>query len=369
MKKIGIITYHRVRNFGSVLQAFALYKYLEKQGYDAEIIQYEPEGHRTRKEFFGVPQTSLIRKIVYLMASFPMRTKLHFIYKRFRKKHLKMSDDIYFSKHDFIKKNCKYDIYVTGSDQVWNSRYNALNDNIGYAYYFDFTKDEEKRIGYSVSFGEESLDSSKNPMISKLVTRYSNIGVREKSGLAKLKSLGFENAVHTIDPTLLLTKNDWSELFEETKIKKPYLLVYDPQRADSEKFKKYALYIAKKYNLKIIKISKEYIKPSWVDVALYPSVNQWLTLINNAEYVLTNSFHGIAFCVNFQKEFCSISANSANNRVTEFLDFLGLNDRFISTEEECEKVASQKINYCDVSERILRLRSESCEYLKKSIGE
>ncbi len=369
MKKLGIITYHRVRNFGSVLQAFGLYKYLENQGYNTEIIQYEPEGHRTRKEFFGVPNTSLIKKVIYLLASFPMRTKLHFIYKKFRKKHLKMSDHIYFSKHDFIEKKCKYDVYITGSDQVWNSRYNALNDTIGYAYYFDFTEDEEKRIGYSVSFGEESLDMSANPKISQLVNRYSHIGVREKSGLAKLESLGFNHAVHTIDPTLLLTKNDWAELFEDTKIKEPYLLIYDPQRADSEKFKEYALYIAKRYGLKIVKISKEYIKPAWVDIVIYPSVNQWLTLVNNADYVLTNSFHGIAFCVNFQKEFCCIRANSANNRVTEFLDFMNLNDRFVTTIEECENNLSKKIDYSDVSERISKLRNESCEYLKTAIGD
>jgi len=293
--KIGIITYHRVRNYGSVLQSYALMKYLEKMGHDVYIINYIPKPHSTYMEFLGSPEGSLLRKTVYILGSFPLRLKVYKVYKNFRKRYLKLSKKEYTRATDFAKYPLDMDVYITGSDQVWNSRYNFQKVTNEYPYYLDFTPDKAKRISYASSFGEESLDLTFDAYISSLIGRYSYLSVREKSGLKKLSSLGRNDGLHVLDPTLLLEQKDWMPIFGQVNIKEKYLLIYEPQREKANKFKEYAVKIAKEKNLKIVKINKEYRKEPWIDTALYPSVNDFLSLFFNADFVLTNSFHGIAF--------------------------------------------------------------------------
>lgn len=367
--KIGIITYHHNRNYGSILQTYALMKYLQNQGHDVCIINYVPKGHDTRMEFLGAPEGSIIKKIIYVVGAFPLRLRVHKVYKKFRESYLRLTETEYTSKEDFVKQPLALDLYITGSDQVWCSRCNFHNESeyYGYPYYLDFTSDNEKRISYASSFGEDSLDLRYDAQLSKLIKRYDYLSVREPSGLDKLRSLGRTDGVHVLDPTLLLGRNEWMPLCGSIDIGPKYLLVYEPQRKDPRKFRDYALRIAEHKNLRIVKISKEYWKQPWMDRAIYPSVNDFLRLFADAEFVLTNSFHGIAFCLNFGKQFACIPANTANNRILEMLQMIDLEHRMIDSEDTLGDILSNDIDFKKVDQFIDQKRLASVNYLENAI--
>ena len=360
---IGIITYHRVRNYGSVLQAYALQKYLQNCGHDVQIISYFPDFHSTKREFLGTPEGSIVKKAIYVIFSFPIRLKVYNVYKRFRNSYLQLTDTQYRTVSDFHTYPLNMDAYITGSDQVWNSRYNFCGPENGYPYYLDFTKDEEKRISYAASFGEESLQPENNPVVCELIRRYDSLSVREQSGIRKIESMGRNDAVHVLDPTFLLNKDDWSKLTGAAPVRGRYLLIYEPQRQNAEKFEYWARKIASSKGLKIVKIHKEYLKPRWVDNALYPSVNDFLSLFAHADFILTNSFHGIAFALNFNKQFACISANSANNRIDEALTAFDLRWRMLGSDQQLLKVLESDIDYSIVNNKIAERIAESKQFL------
>lgn len=123
MKRIGIITYHRVRDYGSVLQAYALLRYLKNQGHDVSIINYIPRAHSTKMEFLGTPEGPVLKRMIYVIGSFPIRLKVHSVYKDFRSNYLKLTEHEYRDKADLTTYPLDLDVYVTGGDQVWNSQY------------------------------------------------------------------------------------------------------------------------------------------------------------------------------------------------------------------------------------------------------
>lgn len=365
--KIGIMTYHRFRNYGSVLQSYALMKYLQNKGHDVCIINYVPEAYGTRTDFLGAPEGSILRRIAYVIGSFPIRLRVHEIFKDFRDQYLQLSANKYENSADFITHPLDLDVYVTGGDQVWNSRYNFHGDSNGYPYYLDFAPADKRIIAYGSSFGEESMDLTPDPCLNRLIQRYDYVSVRERSGLDKLRTLGRTDGVHVLDPTLLLSSVEWEPLFEDIGVKGPYLLMYEPQRTDAKRFKHYALRIGEERNLRIVKIHKGYTKPNWIDKAVYPSVGGFLALFANAEFVLTNSFHGIAFCLVFNRQFACIPANAANNRVTEMLHMAGLEDRMLDGEQRLNEVLLRNIDFAEVNATVEDKRSISMDYLDRAI--
>ena len=361
MKKIGIVTYHKVRNYGSVLQSYALMRVLQKKGYDVQIVNYIPFPHSTREEYFGAPQGNFIKKLIYVICALPIRIKVSRQYRKFRNKYLALTRP-YTCTEDFLKAPLQMDGYFTGADQTFNMRYNYTRQTGCYAYYLDFA--EKNKFSYAASFGEDTL-VGKDDIIEKLA-KYDFISVREPSGVKVLKDVGLQGE-QVIDPTWLLYPNDYKELFGKRLIKEKYLLIYEPQRRNAEKFKDYAVTIAKMKGLKIVKIHKEYVKPSWCDKAIYPSVNNWLNLFYNADYVLTNSFHGIAFCLNFNKQFAAIDANSANNRVTEMLELFDLKDRFMVNTDDCKKLLEKSIDFDAINSKLAQFREKSDAFLNKCL--
>ena len=361
MKQIGIVTYHKVRNYGSVLQSYALMRVLQKKGYDAQIINYIPFPHSTKEEYFGAPNVNILKKIIYIVGALPLRIKVSRRYRLFRKKYLTLTRE-YTCTEDFKKYPLKFNGYFTGSDQTFNTRYNYTKLTGCYAYYLDFAS--KNKFSYAASFGEDRLEG-KEDIIEKLKD-YELISVREGSGVKVLEEVGLSGE-QVIDPTLLLNEDDYKEIFGKRLIKENYLLIYEPQRQNAEKFKNYAINIARKFGLKIVKVHKEYFKPTWCDKAFYPSVNQWLNLFYYADYVLTNSFHGIAFCLNFSKQFLAINANSANNRVVEVLELFGLQNRFVENIDECNKMVDTPIDYELCKERLSFLRKKSNLFLDKCL--
>ena len=188
MKKVGIITLHRVRNYGSVLQAYALQEQMKKMNYIPELIDYYPKrltilemlkGIKNKSEKF---KNSLILRTVARIIIFPSYVKRYFTFKKFVKKYLNTSSKECKNNNDF-KLIEKYDIYCTGSDQVWNSEWNEKFDS---PFYLDFAPDACKKIAYAASFGRSKLNNSEFTKTKKLLKRYSDISMRENSGVERI---------------------------------------------------------------------------------------------------------------------------------------------------------------------------------------
>ena len=203
--RIGIITYHWAFNYGAVLQAYALQTYLEKLGHKVEFINYIPKNQKVSilRKFIGrnIESTKLKLKT--------LRREL--IFKPFVKK-LHIGEIKYQSYQELLKTPPNYDVYITGSDQVWNNKLvcSINEDNaISYPYYLDFGDESIIRVAYAPSFGSSEISSDLKINIKKCLSRFNSISVREKSGVEIVKSLGYSDAKLMPDPTFLLSKDEY----------------------------------------------------------------------------------------------------------------------------------------------------------------
>ncbi len=328
--KIGILTMHRVKNYGSALQAYALQQILFMLGKENEIIDYVYPNERHIKIPF-------LRKIIFLL-----KCRMYWLI-RGKEKHEIDKYDIFIDKYLKISKKqfrspislkyccSKYDIYMTGSDQVWNNRW--LNgDN---SFFFPFINGKKKiKVSYAASFGS-IITSDKN--ISKWINQiidYKNISVREKNGETLIKKYIDRDAEVVLDPTLLLSKNEWLKNFGNNNYKENYILVYilsyawNPMPYANDFIEHYAKTL--KLPIKIITAPDEIIErhPEW---ELLEDVGpiEFINLFANANLVITSSFHGTAFAVNFEVPFYSIleNENPKDDRQLSLLKLLDLQNR------------------------------------------
>lgn len=367
MKKIVVITLQRVPNYGSVLQAYATSKIIESLGYDVEFINYMPK----RMTIVGMlinlknknkvlKKSILIRTIVrmIMLPSYLIRFKT---FNKFTKARLKMTSEIYHS-FDELKKNIpKADIYLTGSDQVWNSDWNGEIDK---SLFLDFVPDNTECISFASSFGKSKLDDNEKKETKKLLKKYKKLSVRELSGKEILKKLGF-NAEVVLDPTLLLNFQDWNKLASKKYNKKNYIFVYNLNRNKNIDF--YARILSKKMKLPIYNISytlHEFYKTGKNKCSI--PVEDFLSLVKNATYVITDSFHATAFSINFNVDFMIILPQKFSSRLESILDILDLKDRIV-TDKTNLSLADKKIDYKKVNQKLEKERERSLNWLKKAL--
>lgn len=188
--KVGVVTLHRVFNYGSALQAFATQIILEKLGCDVEIIDYITEV-RTMKRILSYCHEkyrySVLKRNLYILSRLGPNILKYLSFNSFVKKHLKLSKRKYYTIHDLRKFPPQKDVYITGSDQVWNSDYNEMIDK---GFFLDFGPKNIKRISYAASFGKDSLDDNEKMLIFDLLKNYNHISVREKQAQNILSNIG-----------------------------------------------------------------------------------------------------------------------------------------------------------------------------------
>lgn len=352
--KIGIITLHRVRNYGSVFQAYALCEKLKDRGYEPIVIDYIPERFRLRSDLFFVrpdryingKNKNYIKKFLFMCASIVPRFYYYTRFNNFVKKYIPVSTKKYFNIDELKKEHFDFDLVMNGSDQVWNMSWESSVDRV---FFLDFVPKGIKKGAYAASFGKKVLSNNEKMVMEPLLKKYDFITVREKSGLDILNSMGISTAKLVLDPTLLFDRNRWSFLIKKKTIKFPYLLVYQLNYKTSAL--EYAQIIAQKLNLKVVDLSRKIKRTTGVDFNK-PFVNP-ITFLNAfyyADYVVTDSFHGTAFSVNFNKPFISIK-NDYPERVSSLLELLGIGERFIDSGNSTEIIRCmlQKIDYAKVN--------------------
>ena len=285
-------------------------------------------------------------------------------FKNFEDNFLNLTKAVYV-KNDLKNLSKKYDYIITGSDQVWN----YLITNTDPTYLLDFVEDNYKKIAYAASFGVENVPDNLKEWYKNLLNDFKAISVREKQGQQIIKDLCNLDVPVVLDPTLLLNKNDWLKLnFHKVKRNK-YILLYCLRKSDL--LNEMAEKIKEVDDLELVALNPRtrfmYSKFS----AATAGPEEFVELFMNAEYVLTNSFHGMAFSINFNKKFLvdldTKSAQNTNSRLLNILELLDLTDRIVSEPQDISKMY-EEIDYKKVNEILDIERQKSLSYLKTSLG-
>ena len=360
--KIAVITMHAVKNYGSALQTFATQQVLSRLGYETEIINYiRKKNIDSNLIDVWTSKEKGLRKITKKMLMYPTIKKWIRVWGNYLQTYIHLSAVTYTEMKDFSVTPVQADILCTGSDQVWNS---GWNDGVEYPFYLSFADDNTPKISFSASFGKEKLDENEIEIVKPLLQKYDYITVREQSAVSILNNMGIKDVSFTLDPTLFLTKEQWKNHMKKSKPDEPYILVY--QLNKDKNFDKMAVNFAKSKKMKLVRLCLRYdqiILPG--RKKFIPEIREFLSLINNAEYVITDSFHATAFSINFNKQFFSVLPQKYNCRLKEFLDIFDLENRIVSNYLDFESAGT--IDYGQVNKILDDERKKSMEHLKYAL--
>lgn len=366
--KIKTITCQRAINHGANLQAYALMRYLESLGNDVEIIDYYPDWFKPFRPFYcGTEKYAKnpALKAAYIFAKFPGRVKEYIRYKKslrkanfeiFRDKYYKLTDT-YCSFKELKANPPKADLYIAGSDQIWNTMMNNGKDP---AYYLQFAPKETVTATYAASFSVSEISVELKKQIKSYIESIDYISVREKTAIKILEDLGVKRGQVVLDPVFLLDKEQWNEIVSDKVFNEKYVLVYDFE--NSYTVKDFAKQYAKKNNVKIYSLYKnDYCDKCFEDYG--PDV--FLSLIKNASFIISNSFHATAFSIIYEKQFAVIKRQEGiNSRIIDLLDSFGIYDRVVSKYRDFDN-----INYENTIDKRQVLIQNSKDYLNHVLAE
>lgn len=342
-----IITFCNTSNYGAILQAYALQHILNQKN-ETYLLNYDlckPKENKT-----------LLRKFISSIINIIFKQK----FKRFLRKNSLVTHKI-----DSIKllekEVVKYNNVICGSDQVWNIDITKKDSSI---FMLDFDMPENiNRFSYAASFGTKKISDTAKKKLKKVLPKYKKISVREESAKTILKEIGFENVDVVLDPTLLLEKQEWNKICKKNEIKEQYIFIYCLE--DTLEFRKTVDYIANKLNLPIVDMCRKKRFKSKTINKPYIGPDEFVSLIKNAEFIITNSFHGTVFSILFEKNFITIEHTTRGTRQKNILKKLGLDDRLCSNvdKNKINKCLESTINYVDVNEKLSKERREALKFI------
>ena len=359
--KIGILTFHCAHNYGAVLQAFALQEQLASWGHKVEVIDYRPkylvEPYKvlSEKSFKSSSPIRLSKDIVKYLLTVKRKKKRFVNFSEFINKNLNLSQE---TSGDSIP---TYDLYVVGSDQVWNYKM-TKGDKI---YFGGFSIPENARlISYAASMEATEINGNEAILIQYALNVFTGISVREDILVDLLQPLTPKNISSVLDPTLLVNRKVWSKLATPPQRKK-YILVYQvrtkPQTLEIAKK------IAREIGVEVVELGAVVKTLPQAFRRETESIAQWVGWFENATFVVTTSFHGTAFSVIFNKPFYTVQLNDGNDsRSSAFLKKIGLSDRIVNG---IEGVNYSPIDYTQANRLLTKKREESLSFLKEYLNE
>lgn len=364
MRKIGLITFHRVYNYGAVIQAYALQQVLIKEGYDCTIIDFSKKKQR---DFTNVISTrNGIKRFIKTAMMLPIYTERiarkikfdHFINHK-----LKLTDITYETEISIEQIKNDYDIFLIGSDQVWNVKKESDTSSV---YFLSFVSDK-KRISYAPSIGVSNMENLKD--FKADLEKFNHISCREKGGASELTKLLKKEVPIVLDPTLLATRDLYDDI-SKISYENNYILYYTLDGIDKRKNNMDILCeLKKKFNLELKIIAPEWpFHKEYGEDIIDAGPEEFLSLIKNATLVCTTSFHGTALSLEFEKPFYVLeSCNIEDERKRSILEQVGATERIISSVEEVKLIDSYKMNYDTISKNIDMLRESSRNYLMDAL--
>ena len=370
--KIALISVHSDPNYGSMLQAYALSAALNRLGYINEYINYSPNKERSH---YIQSCINLVKKCIFILhgsrchvteysywktKEFRKQRKL---FSLFHDKYIRSSPQKY-NKNTISKSQDVYRKFFVGSDQTWSQLTTKAPYNL---FFLDFVKDPYKKASYAPSIGSVSLSQSYLNLLSSKLRTFSFLSCREKQNADTLTTYIGRKVFYVLDPTFLLSKGEWLKLSEFIKMPEDYILCYilGTKKCISD----YAQRLGKEKKMPVYYIvtRPEYLNCN--NALRNVSVGQFLYLLNNAKYVITDSFHGTILSINMSTNFYSFAKREQgnglndNDRILDFLQVIHLENRFkadnaISFEAD--------IDYDKVHGYLNNLKKQSFEYLENA---
>lgn len=339
MTRVAVLTFHWAPNYGALAQTYALVKILENLCCEVVVVNLTPKKN-----------ISICGKL------------FQFPFNRFRHKYLPISRTQYFSSDEL--KNAvalkDFDLYIVGSDQVWNKE---ITRNLMYTYFFDFLDDNKKKISYAASFGNEEwfYDEQETLKIKSLLSKFEDISVRENSAVKLCKDFLNLSVKQVLDPTLLL--GNFSEITGRIKENKAIVCFKFIQGDDFYSFLSKLAHLEKR---KIYILNRLHLDFAYRNVP-FPSIKTWISYIGGASLVVTDSFHGLCMALVHHRQFIVFSSNSKRQtRLLNLLEALGLEERFFSSYNAAldSQVWKKNIDYSLIDKKINLLRKSSLDYIK-----
>lgn len=356
--RIGILTYHRTLNYGGCMQALAIRLVLEKMGHEVYYVDYWPKYHKDVYSVFSFGKLWRIPDI---------KGKLRYVintmrYARFilkRQKNFEQFHNIYTLPY-CRPLNEIYDVIIYGSDQIWRRQVELDDYNPVYFGQNDFNA--KKNVAFSASMGILPENTRGKERIKELVSQLDNLAVRELDLKDLLESLGYHDVIQTIDPTLLVDLDDWNKCFPLKPFSgKKYILVY-ALNAGTFNMKSIDDFAKRKGLMVKVLTGNAHHADTEIEITT-AGPQDFISLIRNAEYVFSSSFHGLAFSLIFQKEvFASFSVNVG--RAKTLLDAAGISSHYLVPNVAFDE-SIPRIDYAKVNLNLERLKLNSFEYLSK----
>lgn len=366
--KIKTITCHEVYNYGASLQEYALLKYLQNNGHDAETIHYKPYYLSKQDNIFRISNTNwsknIFLKLIYLTLKLPKRIiglKRKRSFDSFSKRYIKTTSKLYRTNEDLKNNIPSADAYICGSDQIWNSFFENGKDP---AFYLNFVPNNKLKISYAASFAIDEIEGSLKDFVKSGVERLDHISVRETSGKRILNDLGITEVTQVLDPVFLIDKKHWKKMGNKSYPKQDYVFIYD---FDSNPLiKKMAFKLKNEKNHKIVSVNANI---DYADFNYYlDGPEKFLSLVDHAKFVISNSFHAVAFSLIFQKQFVVFNrTDKINTRMRDLLGSVNQPELLINNDQQINDF-NHVIDYKDVEPRLNQLINSSKSFLNNALN-
>lgn len=358
--KTAIITYHFVNNFGGALQACSLCRTVHNLGHDVKILDYR-HPFILFTDFVRLFPVSANPKTI-LSGLLTMRKRFVRVsrYREFMKSCMDLTDTV-MTRRGLERLVPGFDTFICGSDQLWNPK---ITFGICPVYSLSFVPSEKRKIAYAPSFGTYNLPETHFWNVAGLLADFHRISVREEEGSKILEPLTGKSVPRLIDPTFLTTGEDWSKLATKARIHGKFILLYIMQADDS--VYAHAKRLKDLLGIKIVEISRYGTKHDFVDeVIVDAGPREFLALFRDAEFVCTNSFHGLCFSLIFNKRFYLVPSRRFSDRLTSQLSIFSLEMFSGKTPEEIIKM---HFNWESINAVIAEERRKAIAYLKEGLG-
>lgn len=373
MKKVGIVTWYW-GNYGSILQAYALQQTVERLGYSCEIIKHHVTENKRKQIKYKVKHSGILNTTKYYfsqgIAKFlaqkdKERNRRCTILDEFVNEKLKLSEKRY-DNSDY--KQCNgYDIYISGSDQIWNPDHTFLSE----FYWLNFAKSTSKRIAYAPSIGNPKLFDEDKAIIKKFLEKFTAISVREALGTDLLNGiLGEDKVVTMADPTMLVTSDEWEALLPKNTENTSYMFAYILR--DTSEQREFIKKAARSMGLQLIvypSLEQMTGAESWGDVNIFDdNPFNFLNRIRGADVIITDSFHCSVFSLLFHK--CFYVMKKAGHESSQFLRLehllssCGVMDRVVDIHSIITKAM---YDYEKADSAIAVEREKGLRYLRKAL--
>ncbi len=367
--KVGLISYHFLHNYGTMLQAYALQRKISDWGYNVEYIDYRFKELRpsfcqrtwTRTKRLGTYLLQFRFYSIRAVYSAKMAIREEY-YDNFYTNYIRTGSVQYATLQELESLPPEYDIYIVGSDQVWNPNLSCASA----AYYLSFVEDDKKKASYAPSVGVTSFTPVQEQKMAGHIGFFNYLSCREITGSKLLECICSKKVTHVVDPTLLLKQTTWEEIAVKPKILEPYILCYF--LGNQKHPREFVKLLENKTGIKAYYIP--FTPPDMIKKTAIFDVGpaEFLGLIQNASYVCTDSFHGNVFSIIFERQFYSFckrantDQTSDNSRITELLKWTGLETRLVTAGQRLSE-EENKIDYTLVESHIKLMKASSEAYL------